>query len=38
MTAPQPLSFWIRTMDTLLPDEFARAADDAGSTGGSGKC
>ncbi len=30
MTAPQPLSFWVRTLDTLLQDEFAKAADDAG--------
>ena len=30
MTAPQPLSFWVRTLDTLLQDEFARAAEDAG--------
>lgn len=31
MTAPHhPLSFWIRTIDSLLQDEFARAADDAG--------
>ena len=30
MTAPQPLSFWVRTLDTLLKDEFARAAEDAG--------
>jgi DNA-binding MarR family transcriptional regulator len=29
MTAPQPLSFWIRTMDSLLQEEFARAAEDA---------
>lgn len=31
MTAPHhPLSFWIRTIDSLLQDEFAHAADDAG--------
>jgi DNA-binding MarR family transcriptional regulator len=30
MTAPQPLSFWVRTLDTLLQDEFAQAAEDAG--------
>jgi hypothetical protein len=30
MTAPQPLSFWVRTLDTLLQEEFARAADEAG--------
>jgi hypothetical protein len=30
MTAPQPLSFWVRTLDMLLKDEFARAAEDAG--------
>lgn len=30
MTAPHhPLSFWIRTLDSLLQDEFARAAEDA---------
>ena len=29
MTAPQPLSFWIRTIDSLLQDEFARAAQEA---------
>jgi hypothetical protein len=30
MTAPQPLSFWVRTLDMLLQDEFARAADATG--------
>ena len=30
MTAPQPLSSWARTLDNLLQDEFARAAEDAG--------
>jgi DNA-binding MarR family transcriptional regulator len=30
MTAPQPLSFWVRTLDTLLQAEFARAAEAAG--------
>ena len=30
MTAPQQLSYWARTLDTLLQDEFARAAEDAG--------
>ncbi len=30
MTAPQPLSFWLRTLDTQLQNEFAQAAADAG--------
>ncbi|MEZ0577509.1 hypothetical protein [Nocardioides sp. MH1] len=30
MTAPQPLSFWVRTLDMLMQDEFARAANGAG--------
>ena len=30
MTAPQPLSFWVRTLDTLLQAEFDRAAEKAG--------
>jgi hypothetical protein len=34
MTAPQPLSFWVRTLDMLLQDEFARAAESAGTDAG----
>lgn len=34
MTAPQPLSFWVRTLDMLLQDEFARAAREAGTDAG----
>lgn len=30
MTAPRPLSYWVRTLETLLQDERARAAERAG--------
>lgn len=30
MTAPRPLSYWVRTLDTLLQDEFARLAQETG--------
>ena len=34
MTAPQPLSYWVRTLDTMLQTEFVRAAADAGVDAG----
>lgn len=37
MTAPQPLTYWVRTLDTLLQDEYARAAERAGLDRGQGQ-
>lgn len=32
MTAPRPLSYWVRAVDELLDEQFAQSAEEAGLT------